>query len=161
MFALLVATVIVDIGFLLVLAGLAVAIVMVARVASVVKAHLPGMSVEISEVNKAVNHVGAGEPKLIDQVRAIGKAQGELDAKVTARIDEIGAELIAVDQKLSSHMASATQELGLLNGHVDTIHRHLVTHLVPWDGTTERRQGATLGWDELEDQLLTPPPATV
>jgi hypothetical protein len=62
---------IIDFGIFLVLAGLAAAIVMVARVARMVKAHLPGMQLEIGQVNRAVNRVGDGELTLIEQVREI------------------------------------------------------------------------------------------
>lgn len=65
------ASTIIDIGIFLVLAGLAVAIVMVARVARLVRASLPGIKVELGQVNRAVNHVTDGEPPLIQQVRQI------------------------------------------------------------------------------------------
>lgn len=62
---------IVDLGIFLVLAGLAAAIVMVSRVAKAVKATLPGMALEIGQVNRAVNHVGPNEPTMIEQVKEI------------------------------------------------------------------------------------------
>jgi hypothetical protein len=66
-----IASAIVDFGIFLVLAGLAAAIVMVSRVAKAVKATLPGMALEIGQVNRAVNHVGPNEPTMIEQVKEI------------------------------------------------------------------------------------------
>lgn len=77
-----VASLIVDLGIFAVLVGLAAAIVMVSRVAKTVKATLPGMALEVGQVNRAVNHIAEGEPTMIEQVK-------EIRSIVTCMSDEI------------------------------------------------------------------------
>lgn len=87
------ASAIIDWGIFLVLAGLAAAIVMVARVAKMVKANLPGMKLEIGQVNRAVNHVAPGEPPLIQQVRDIKGLVADMNETVKGRFDKVNERL--------------------------------------------------------------------
>lgn len=97
------ASVLIDAGIFIVLLGLGVSIIMVARVAKIVKAHLPGMQLEIGQVNRAVNHVAEGEPTLIQQVghiRSCITAMTEKFDSVHARIDALEASHRAASQHL-------------------------------------------------------------
>lgn len=156
MLAALVASTIVDIGFLVVLVGLAVAIVMVARVGSFVRAHIPGMQLEIGQVNKAVNHVSPGEPKLIDQVRIIAKDQKELKDEFGAHIKD-AAEHRGIEReefrKINEKIEQESEKLEIVMTHVGKLHEIVAERQGPWDGT-ERRKSSTLeSWAGVERRL--------
>ena len=142
MLTLLLASTIVDVGFLFVLIGLAAAIVMVARVGSFVKAHLPGMELEIGQVNRAVNHVKPGEPTLIDQVRSIGAKQSLMDEKIDTHVTGSNTEMQAIESELSRHIKDSTNQFGVITGRLDQLHVMLADHLapLPWDGKVDRRK---------------------
>lgn len=92
------ASAVIDWGIFVVLVGLAIAIILVARVARMVSASLPGIHLELGQVNKAVNHVQDGEAPLIQQVRNISKSICELKdqfALVHARLDVLENELFS------------------------------------------------------------------
>jgi len=92
------ASTIIDAGIFLVLAGLAVAIIMVARVARLVRASLPGIKVELGQVNRAVNHVGEGEPPLIQQVREIRGCVDSLSGSLKTEMDVVHGRLTTLER---------------------------------------------------------------
>lgn len=94
------ASTIVDLGIFAVLLGLAMAILMVSRVAKTVKANLPGMALEIGQVNRAVNHVAPGEPTMIEQVKEIRTLVHKVDADLRSvhnRLDTL--ETVVVESR--------------------------------------------------------------
>jgi uncharacterized phage infection (PIP) family protein YhgE len=128
-----------DWGIFFVFMALAAAIVMVARLANMVKAHLPGISVEVGQISRSTNGVKDGEPKLIDQVRALGKGQAalhenqekikdnqhelrsgqlqlreahhDLGTKLIDHIKQAGDELKGIDLKLSHHIEDESMDV--------------------------------------------------
>lgn len=142
---------ILDSGFFIVLVGLAIAIVMVARVGSFVRAHLPGMQLEIGQVNQAVNHVSPGEPKLIDQVRAIGSKQVEMDEKFEVQLVDVAENFKRLDQKLTNHMTDENVLIGIVMDHMEVLHNVVAESFKPWDGV-ERRTPLE-SWDGVEKRI--------
>lgn len=67
----LIATTITDVGFVILMALVGWAFLTVARTAKDMKASLPGIKLEVGQINRAVNHVALGEPTLIEQMRQL------------------------------------------------------------------------------------------
>lgn len=94
-----VASTIVDLGIFAVLLGLAAAIIMVSRVARTVKANLPGMALEIGQVNRAVNHIAPGEPTMIEQVKEIRTLVHKVDSDLRSvhnRLDTLENAVVSI-----------------------------------------------------------------
>lgn len=90
---------IIDVGIFLVLLGLAVSIVLVARVARMVRASLPGIHLELGQVNRAVNHVEKGEPTLIQQVKDIRASVSDLSEAFCREFSSIHHRLDVLESK--------------------------------------------------------------
>jgi len=84
-------------GLLIVMVGLAVAIVIVSKVAKTIRADLPGIKLEVGAVNRAVNNVASNEQPLIQQVREIRGLMVESHGVVTRELDNLHKRIDSIE----------------------------------------------------------------
>lgn len=85
----LVATTITDVGWVVLMALIGWAVLTVARTANDMRATLPGIKLEVGQINRAVNHVSPDESPLIEQVRQLHRKVDSITEWFGVRLDDL------------------------------------------------------------------------